>query len=344
MENERSLLAAAVEPLTRWHIANRRPLPWRNAPTAYQVWVSEIMLQQTRIEAVIPYYKRFMERLPDVEALANVSEEELLKLWEGLGYYSRARNLHKAAQLLVSDWDGRLPEDAEALRKLPGIGGYTAGAIASIAFGKPEPAVDGNVLRVTLRLLASREDALSPRTKSRLTALLREVYPSGEAAGLLTEALMELGETVCLPNAVPRCDACPIAHLCLGRERGIAADLPVRAPKKPRKIEERTVLLLQCGERYALRQRPSEGLLANMWELPSLPGVWEAEALAERFGAERAEFLGEAVHLFTHIEWHMRGFRVLVSAEAEGYVWADRKTVREVYAVPAAFRAFLKKL
>lgn len=342
-------LEACVPLLLHWHRQNRRILPWRVDPTPYSVWVSEIMLQQTRIEAAIPYYARFMARLPTVEALAAVPEEELLKLWEGLGYYSRARNLKKAAGQIVSDWGGQLPRTAEELRTLPGIGDYTAGAIASIACGQPSPAVDGNVLRLVLRLTASREDALSPKTRGRITDLLRQVYPSGQEAGLLTEGLMELGETVCLPLGKVWCDACPLAALCLARERGEASRLPVRNAKKARRIEERTVLLLTCGEKYALRRREDRGLLAGLWEFPNREGWQSAEELRvwlEKLGAAPLDLepCGEARHLFSHVEWHMRGFRVRCDREAEAFQWQTAAEIRQSYAIPSAFRFYLKQL
>ncbi len=342
-------LRAASGLLLAWHRENRRLLPWRIDRTPYSVWVAEIMLQQTRIEAVIPYYRRFMERLPTVEALAAVPEEELLKLWEGLGYYSRARNLQKAAKEIVDRWGGRLPESAQALRQLAGIGDYTAGAIASIAFGLPEPAVDGNVLRLVLRLLSSREDALSPRTRSRVAELLRQIYPSGEEAGLLTEGLMELGETICLPQGKADCAVCPLASLCLARERGEAAELPVRSAKKPRRVEERTVLLLCCGGRYALRRRGSEGLLAGLWEFPNREGRPGPDEIMEELRVLGAEPLsiepcGEARHLFTHVEWRMTGWRVLCRREAADFQWFSPEEIRRDCALPSAFRFYTKQI
>ena len=264
-----ALVQSAAGKLIDWCAAVLRPLPWRLSPTPYHVWISEIMLQQTRIEAVIPYYARFLEALPDVAALAAAEEDRLLKLWEGLGYYSRARNLQKAAKLVMADFGGELPREAAKLKTLPGIGDYTAGAIASIAYGEPEPAVDGNVLRVMTRLLARSDDVMLPKTRADISALLREVYPRGEAAGLLTEGIMELGETLCLPNAAPKCEACPLKELCRASLAGETERYPVKSPPKARRIEQRTVLLLRCGERYAVRKRTGKGLLAGLWEFPN---------------------------------------------------------------------------
>lgn len=346
-ETER--IGAAIPLLLAWHRVNRRPLPWRGRPTPYAVWVSEIMLQQTRIEAAIPYYLRFMERLPDVQALAEVSEEELLKLWEGLGYYSRARNLQKAARAIVEQYGGALPASAQALRKLPGIGDYTAGAIASLAFGQPEPAVDGNVLRVILRLTARRDDALEPGTRAWVTELLRGLYPTGEDAALLTEGLMELGETVCLPREGVRCEACPLAALCLAREQGEQAALPVRSQPKPRRVEERTVLLLRRGDRWAVRRRAEKGLLAGMWEFPNVEGALSAEevtALLTEWGGEplSVEPWGEARHLFTHVEWRMRGFLILCPREIPALTWRTAAELASDHAIPSAFRMWMEKL
>ena len=272
------IIEQALPQIADWYSLSRRVLPWREEPTPYRVWISEIMLQQTRIETVIPYYRRFLEELPDVAALAAAEEDRLLKLWEGLGYYSRARNLKKAAQLVLRDWGGELPRTAAELKKLPGIGDYTAGAIASIACGQPEPAVDGNVLRVLSRLLESEGDVLSPAVKKAMTGLLREHYPGGDAAALCTEGLMELGETVCVPNAAPKCGLCPLRTLCRARQKGTAERFPVKTPPRPRRIEERTVLLLRCGGRWAIRQRESSGLLAGLWEFPNEEGrLTEAE-------------------------------------------------------------------
>ena len=348
-EDELSLLRGCAEELIPWYRAVRRELPWRRNPTPYQVWISEIMLQQTRIEAVIPYYARFLAELPDVAALAAVPEDRLLKLWEGLGYYSRARNLKKAAQLVTDKFGGELPRTAAALRTLPGIGDYTAGAIASIACGEPEPAVDGNVLRVLMRVTACADDVLSQKTKSRVADALREIYPSGEDAGLLTEGLMELGETVCLPNGEPRCGECPLRELCLARREGLTAELPRRSPKKERRIEEKTVLLLRSDARYALRRREDSGLLAGMWEFPSLPGRLSAEsvraALEERgLSVQDVRPCGEAKHIFTHVEWHMTGYFVNLSEQSGEYEWKTAAEICANYAIPTALKAYFKLL
>ena len=337
------IIQQALPAIADWYALSRRVLPWREDPTPYRVWISEIMLQQTRIEAVIPYYERFLRELPDVAALAAVEEDRLLKLWEGLGYYSRARNLKKAAETVMRDYGGSLPHRAQELRRLPGIGDYTAGAIASIACGEPEPAVDGNVLRVLSRLLENEGDVLSPAVKKSCTELLRQHYPAGEAAALTTEGLMELGETVCIPNGAPKCLLCPLRALCRAGQNGTAERYPVKAPPKARRQEQRTVLLLRCGARYAIRQRPKSGLLAGLWEFPNEPGLPDEEALRSRFPmALSVTDCGRAKHIFTHVEWHMQGFLLELPEELPDFLWETPQAIRERYSFPTALRSYLK--
>ena len=338
---DREILAAALPRVADWDAAVRRDLPWRRSPTAYHVWISEIMLQQTRIEAVIPYYERFLSALPDVAALAAVDDDRLMKLWEGLGYYSRARNLKKAARQIIERFGGVLPATAEELRSLPGVGEYTAGAIASLAFHKAEPAVDGNVLRLLSRLLASQEDVLSPAVRKKASAALRAVYPAGKQAALVTEGLMELGETVCIPNGDPLCEACPLRSLCRGFAQGSPGRYPVRRAPKARRTEERTVLLLHSGEKFAIRRREETGLLAGLWELPSLPGAITEPELAARFPeALSITACGRAKHIFTHVEWHMTGWRIELAEELPGYVWETAEAIRSAYSLPTAFKFY----
>ena len=336
-----------AERLLPWYAENARPLPWRENVTPYRVWVSEIMLQQTRIEAARGYFARFMAALPSVEALASAPEEQVLKLWEGLGYYSRARNLHKAAKLVMEQHEGALPGNAKALRALPGIGDYTAGAIASIAFGLPEPAVDGNVLRICARLTACPDSIADPKVKKAFQSALGEQYPQ-TGCGEFTSALMELGETVCLPGT-PDCDRCPLRDVCRAFETQTQTEYPVMPEKKPRRVEKRTVFLLMREGRAALRQRPDKGLLAGLWEFPHVEGVLSEEEVmgqARAWGCEpvSVEFCGEAVHVFSHLEWHMTGWRVRCTSAPESFVWADAADRREVYAVPTAFRYYKKQI
>ena len=347
--SEQERIREGVPEIIAWYRENRRELPWRENVTAYTIWISEIMLQQTRIEAVLPYYRRFLEELPDIAALAAVEDDRLLKLWEGLGYYSRARNLKKAAQMVMEKNGGDLPRTAEELKKLPGIGEYTAGAIASIACGESTPAVDGNVMRVITRLLACGDDIDEPKTKRKITEMLQGCYPKGEEAGLLTEGLMELGEVLCLPNGAPQYELCPLRTLCLAHQEGRETEYPVRQGKKERRCERRTVFLLRCGERIALRKRPEKGLLAGLWEFPNCEG-WpeeaDAERQAEKWGLKPAGIAacGEARHVFTHVEWQMKGYEVLCREAADGFIWMTPEEMRKSCPVPTAFRFYMKKV
>lgn len=336
---------AIVAPLLAWYDQGHRDLPWRAFPTPYRVWVSEIMLQQTRVEAVRGYFARWMDALPDVRALAAADEGVYLKLWEGLGYYSRVRNLHRAAVEICEKYGGELPADYDALRALPGIGDYTAGAVASIAFGLPVPAVDGNVLRVAARLdndmTPITDTAFKKRTREQFAALMPPDRP-----GDLNQSLMELGAMVCLPNGVPLCGDCPVQHLCLGYHHGNAAMLPLRAAKKARRIENRTVLLLRYGALVGLTRRPPTGLLARLWELPALDGHLSPEetraALAARgWQVGKLLSLRSAKHIFTHVEWHMQGYYVELENQPEELTFVSPSALRADYALPSAFRAFL---
>ena len=335
--------------LLDWFYKNRRSLPFREDPTPYHVWLSEVMLQQTRVSAVLPYYYRFLEALPDIPALAACEEERLHKLWEGLGYYSRVRNLQKAAKLVCAQYGGQLPADYAALRALPGIGEYTAGAIASISFGLPVPAVDGNVLRVFSRLYNDPGVITEPAVKKAFTARVMEHQPP-EKAGDYNQALMELGALVCVPNGAPLCGQCPLAALCLARAAGTTAQLPQKAKPKPRKIVPVTLALVESPAGFLVQQRPEKGLLAGLWQ----PVLWEDEHLLQAEVLARLAALGldtgtaapaalpAAKHIFTHIEWLMSGVQLHVAAQSApaGYVWASREQLRTTYTLPGAFRAY----
>ena len=322
-------------PLLAWYEKNARALPWRSDPTPYHVFVSELMLQQTRVAAALDYYRRFMEALPTVEDLARCPEDRLMKLWQGLGYYSRARNLKKAACQVVEDFGGAFPNDFARLRTLAGVGDYTAGAVASIAFGQPVPAVDGNVLRVVSRITADCRDMARPQVKREVGEALRAVMPPNRP-GDFNQALMELGALVCLPNGAPLCGQCPAESFCAAKRQGMAGRLPVKPPKKPRRVEERAVYLICRQNRVALRRRPARGLLAGLWEYPSGPAGWPCPV------AGGACLAGEARHVFTHVEWRMTAWAVEAAGEAlpEGWVWAAEADLAEVYPVPSAFGAF----
>lgn len=332
-----------VQPLLSWYDQAARVLPWRENPQPYRVWVSEIMLQQTRVEAVKPYYERFLSALPTVETLADAPEELLLKLWEGLGYYNRVRNLQRAALVMKEQYGGQVPASFDALLALPGFGEYTAGAVASIAFGIRVPAVDGNVLRVISRLTADHRDMKDAAVKRQITETVREILP--ERAGDFNQSLMELGATVCLPNGAPLCLLCPLNGLCSAYQQGIAAELPVKTAKRPRVIEERTVFLLCTEDRVALRRRPAKGLLVGLWELPGVPEVFTPEGAEDQLREwGLSEFavqpLPKAKHIFTHREWHMTAYAVRVPRPFGEFVWATYRELLEQYTLPSAFKSY----
>ena len=336
-----------------WYRANRRDLPWRNTADPYRIWLSEIMLQQTRVEAVRGYYTRFLEALPDVAALAAVSDERLLKLWEGLGYYSRARNLKKAANVIMSAHGGVFPRDYQAVLALPGIGEYTAGAICSFAFGLPYPAVDGNVLRVAARLLDFDGDILDTKNKRLLTAAVAAAQPADEA-GDFNQAMIELGAVVCLPNGAPKCGECPLADCCAARAAGRESHLPVRRKPAPRKKEARTVLILRVGDRVAIRKRPETGLLSGLFEPFCLTGIKTLDELRDWLAARGITPLyltplEPSRHIFTHIEWEMQGFEAILAPEGaealcaalcDGLFLAPREEIDRAFAIPSAYRAY----
>lgn len=332
------------EKLVTWYRASHRDLPWRRDRAPYHVWLSEIMLQQTRVEAVRGYYERFLQELATIDDLAACEPDRLNKLWQGLGYYSRARNLQKAAQVIVTELQGVFPSTLDEIRKLPGVGAYTAGAIASICFDLPTPAVDGNVLRVLSRVMADSACVSLQKVKDDYAQTLAEVYPQ-TGSGDFTQSLMELGATVCLPNGAPRCDVCPIKSLCKACAQGNPTAYPVKQAKKARRKQELTVFRLLCADCVAVRKRPETGLLANLWELPHVEGFLEAEAalaLVSQWGAQPKELLRrqEKTHVFTHIEWHMRCYTVRCGKQAGDFTWVDGARFARDIALPTAFRQF----
>ena len=349
-----SLLPQIAEPLLAWYDRHKRAMPWRDSPNPYRVWVSEIMLQQTRVETVIPYFERFLASLPDISALAAAPEDQLLKLWEGLGYYSRARNLQRAARMVMEEHGGQLPADPTALMRLPGIGAYTAGAIASIAFGIPAPAVDGNVLRVVTRLAADPSDIGSEAFRREVADRLLPLIPP-ERPGDFTQAVMELGAVVCLPRPDPLCGECPLSDMCLARRQGNPGDYPNRPSARPRKEEILTVFALASTAGILVRRRPAAGLLAGMWELPHLPGQMgpdEALAAIQAWGAipEKRQGLSPLPlpvhkHVFSHREWRMTGygFRTGPFEPPTGWRWVPMEELRENYAFSAAFYPYLRE-
>ena len=341
------LLRELPRVLLPWYRENRRELPWRQTKDPYHIWLSEIMLQQTRVEAVKGYYARFLEKLPTIADLANCEDDALHKLWEGLGYYSRVRNLKKAAQTIMTAHNGVFPEEYEDILALPGIGEYTAGAICSIAFGQRTPAVDGNVLRVIARIQDDATPIDLPARKKAVQEALAAVYPLD--AGDFTQALMELGATVCGPNRKPDCQNCPCRAFCLGHARGTAEMLPVKSPKKEKKTEEKTVFILSCEGRYALQKRENRGLLAGLWQFPNVAGKLQTAAAleaVEKMGLNPREILRqvERKHIFTHIIWDMRGVYVEVAEATGEFCWFTAEQIRRDAALPTAFRQFWEEI
>lgn len=347
---EHESLHQMAQPLVNWYRENKRDLPWRDIQDPYRIWISEIMLQQTRVEAVKPFYARFLNELPTVSDLANAAEDKLLKLWEGLGYYNRVRNMQKAAQQIMEEHGGEFPRDFEAIRGLTGIGNYTAGAIGSFAFGIPKPAVDGNVLRVISRVTGSYDDIMKASTKTRVEEQLDAVIPK-DAACDFNQGLIELGAIVCVPNGAPKCDVCPLISLCEAHQKGIQDELPVKKKAKERRIEKRTILVIQDGDFLAIQKRPAKGLLAGLYEFPNPEGhLSESQAIAycKKIGLAplRVQKLEVGKHIFSHVEWHMIGYHVRVDelekSCTENMIFIHPEEIQKEYPIPAAFETYTK--
>ncbi len=338
-----------VEPLLKWYKKHARVLPWRETPTPYRVWVSEIMLQQTRVHAVIPYFERFIKALPNIKDLAECEEERLLKLWEGLGYYNRVKNMQTAAKTVMKEYKGSLPADYESLLKLKGIGSYTAGAIASIAYQIPVPAVDGNVLRVITRVSADISDITKQSVKTEIEKVLIKVIPKGQS-GEFNQALMELGATICVPNGDTLCQECPWKKFCRARLEDKIKEIPVKTVKKARKTENKTIFIVKQQGNIVLHKREEKGLLAGMYEFPNTEGhLSEEEAVLwikeQGLSPIRIQKLEKAKHIFSHVEWHMTGYEVWVDElekDRSGMLYVDIKEAKEKYPIPAAFAAYIK--
>ena len=344
MKSDLSQLAQLLLP---WFYEHKRDLPWRADREPYHIWLSEIMLQQTRVEAVRGYYIRFLQQLPTLQALAAADDEQLYKLWEGLGYYSRVRNLKKAAQKIVEEHGGVFPQDYEAVIKLPGIGAYTAGAICSIAFDQPTPAVDGNVLRVYSRLTDDHTPVDLPAYKKEVQQQLKKLYPV--QAGDFTQALMELGATICGPDKKPQCDQCPCKSICLAYQKNTAQELPVRLPKKGRRQEKMTVFIIKCQDRYALQKRPATGLLAGLWQFPNAAGHMDIRKSIDYLQQQgiRVRDIFRQVdkkHIFTHIQWDMLGVYLEAADMPEGFTWLTARQIEQEAALPTAFRQFWEEI
>ena len=358
---DREIIERAAAALVGWYRQNRRDLPWRREPTPYHVWISEIMLQQTRIEAVLGYYSRFLAALPDLPALAAVEEDRLLKLWEGLGYYSRVRNLRKAAREVMDRFGGEIPGTVSELIGLPGIGQYTAAAIASIAFGERIPAIDGNLLRIYARLEMYEENIRTPAAHRKAAAFFEDLMPEMTAekrtdnpCGNFNQALMDLGNAVCLPMGAPYCDKCPAAIFCrIHREKpGRETDLPIIPSAKEKKTELLTVFMIRNGEKTAVAKRPSRGLLAGLYEFPNAAGgLDDREAVAwlrkNHVEPVRIRRICDAEHIFTHKKWVMRGYEVIADPFAESpvpFIMADEEEITGKYCIPSAFSRYLEWL
>jgi len=350
--NNDSLFEVPLRPewaarLLSWYRANRRDLPWRVQPDPYRIWISEIMGQQTRMNVLVPYFERFVERLPTLSDLARVDDDTLFKLWEGLGYYRRAANMKKAAAIVIERYGGILPADPDVLMTLPGIGPYTAGAIVSIAFGRPAPAVDGNVRRVVARLFGIEGASADAAVHARVAAIVRAHIPA-DAAGDFTQALMELGALVCLPNGLPKCSSCPGAEDCIALARGWIGAIPAKAAEKARRVERMTVFVIRSTGGFLLAKRPETGLLAGLWGLPSASGHLD-EAAVRRWAEEvpvdvaAAVRLASRTHVFTHVVWDMDAW-LLEAGEAVPESAGTCFTLEEIIrskSVPTAFRPFL---
>lgn len=345
---EIELMKKMRNPIIEWYQKNKRELPWRKEKNPYHIWLSEIMLQQTRIEAVKQYYERFLKQLPTIDDLAKVEEEDLLKLWEGLGYYNRARNLKKAAQVIQEKYNGQMPKHYNELIELPGIGEYTAGAISSIAYDEPVPAVDGNVLRVVSRLIGSKKDILDSKTKKEFTQKLKEVMPK-KYTGDFNEGLMELGEVVCIPNGEPLCEKCPLQEICVAKKENLTEEIPVRKQKIKRRKEEKTVFLLEFEDKIAIRKRENTGLLANMYEFPNVNkkiARKEIETILQNWclTGNYNEKIGTHHHIFSHIEWDMIGYKVQVDSINKEFIWVNKEEILKKYPIPGAFVPFREKM
>lgn len=336
MEN----LKYIAEPLLKWFQLNKRDLPWRRTKDPYHIWVSEIMLQQTRVEAVKPYYTRFLETLPTVKDLAEANEETILKLWEGLGYYSRVRNMQKAAIQVMEEYDGSFPADHSKLLKLKGIGPYTAGAVGSIAFDLPVPAVDGNVLRVMSRITADASDISLQKTKKEWEERIIEILPAGHP-GDLNQALMELGAMICLPNGAPKCELCPVRKYCEAYRRNSIMLYPVKAEKKARIKEHLSVFFCVYKNMIAISKRSNKGLLSGLWELPNCSGDLSIPIALQEKGILQAEIepMKWQKHIFTHIEWHMDCYFIKVFDKTDSeLLWITKEEAEDNYALPSAFK------
>lgn len=336
-----------IDSLLEWYSKNKRDLPWRHTSDSYKIWISEVMLQQTRVEAVKEYYERFLSYLPTIRALANVSEDELLKLWEGLGYYSRARNLKKCAEKVVSLGYTSLPSDESLIKSLPGIGPYTASAILSIAYKQCTPAIDGNVLRILSRIYEDDRDMLKKSVQEEYRRLLAS-FMKEEYARDFTEGFIELGALVCIPHGMPKCLECPFSKICSSYQHDTMLQFPVKQNKKERKIEEKTVFVFQYQNRYLIQKRSNTGLLASLYEFPNVESKFTLEEVFSYLQEQKYSFLdvvsiGEFRHIFSHVEWHMRAYVVGLKKKIKG-TFVSKEDIEMIYSLPTAFYKIFQKI
>ena len=339
----------ATSNILMFYDEHKRSLPWRNNPNPYYVLVSEIMLQQTRVDTVIPYFERFINALPDISSLASVSDEVLYKLWQGLGYYARVRNLKKAASMIMLEYNGVLPNDYESLMKLPGVGHYTAGAILSIAFNQKFTAVDGNVLRVFTRFYGIKDSIKEELTKKKIESLVYQLYPENRASDF-TQALMEIGALICLPNGEPLCDTCPLKDKCYAYIQNEQSLIQLKELKKDKDRVLLTVFILKYNDLIALHKRPDTGLLASLWELPNVEGHLSLEETKTWLNDNSFKFdvVKKGIvysHVFTHKIWDMISYEIKLKElpSHNDYEFASVMDVKNIYSIPTAFTGFFKK-
>ena len=341
-------LEKIVKPLLEWFQKEKRDLPWRKTNDSYKIWISEIMLQQTRVEAVKEYYKRFLSELPTLSDLANIEEDRLLKLWEGLGYYSRARNLQKCAKCLVDNGKKELPRDYDELKKLPGIGPYAAASIGSIAYNLKTPAIDGNVLRVMARIHEDNRDIMNKRVRDDYFFRLSKIMPSNTRD--FTESLMELGALICLPNGTPLCESCPLSFLCKSYQHLTMLNYPNKKKIEKRKKEEKTILILEYQNKIAIQKRPETGLLASLYEFYQVEGKQTKKYIKEYLKKEKIDYieiipLKETKHIFSHLEWHMIGYHIICKKLPEkDLLWVTKEELKTKYSLPTAINSYAKAL
>jgi A/G-specific adenine glycosylase len=332
--------------LLDWYDRSKRILPWRDDPMPYKVWVSEIMLQQTRVQAVIPFFNRFIGELPTIQHLAKANDDLLHKLWEGLGYYNRVKNLKKAAIIVVEKHNGILPNTYEELLSLPGIGEYTAGAVLSIAFNQRYTAVDGNVLRVFARILGIRDDIKDPPIKKRIKLEVNDIIPK-KRIGDYNQALMEIGATVCLPYGVPKCEICPLKESCRAFKKDLQGLIPAKRKSKKVPVIDKTVVVIKYQNTYAIEQRPNTGLLAGLYQFPTFDGHLTKQEIHNLMLHENISDIIElrkSKHIFSHKHWNMIGYLLHTEEKSDKYQYYTKNEIEQYYAIPIAFKEYKKIL